>query len=132
MPFSQAHNKFTTEFVKAHRMVCEANILIAEELLLCPENEDVLTTETQSLIVKADERISYTRGYYDQARDVLQEAIVCMGSLPQNVDLGREKEDICFLATLVMGVGEQLAMIDEKSDEVNTNTEPMKKKARNE
>jgi len=126
----------TIEHIKAQRMVCEANVLIAEELLMCPPGEDVLTTETQSLIVKADERISYARGYYDQARDALQEAVVSMGSLPRSVDLGREKEDVCFLATLVMGVGETLAAIDEKTEEaaaaadLDDSTEPMKKKAK--
>lgn len=131
--------QFTTDHLKAHRMVCEANILIAEELLSCPQDEDVLTTETKSLIVKADQRVSYARGYYDQARDALQEAVVFMGSLPRNIDLGREKEDVCFLATLVMGVGESLAVIDEKTDEaaaaaavdMDGSTEPIKKKAKN-
>lgn len=132
---SDQQKKYTIEHLQAYRMVCEANILIAEELLSCPEDEDVLTTETQSLIVKAKERVSYARGYYDQARDALQEAVFFMGSLPRNVDLGREKEDVCFLATLVMGVGESLAAIDEKEDEAATaaaknNTEPVKKKAK--
>ena len=116
-------------------MVCEANVLIAEELISCPEGIDVVTTETKSLIVSAKEKISYARGYYDQARDALQETVVFMGSLPRNVDLGREKEDVCFLATLVMGVGESLAAIDEKSGEtavgdVDSSTEPSKKKAK--
>jgi tetratricopeptide (TPR) repeat protein len=133
--------QFTTDHLKAHRMVCEANILIAEELLSCPQDEDVLTTETKSLIVKSNQRVSYARGYYDQARDALQEAVVFMGSLPRNIDLGREKEDVCFLATLVMGVGESLAVIDEKTDEaaaaaaaadMDGSTEPMKKKAKKE
>ncbi|MGK3736412.1 MAG: hypothetical protein ACI8RD_003974 [Bacillariaceae sp.] len=67
----QNENQHTIEHLQAHRMVCEANILIAEELLSCPPNEDVVTTETQSLIVKANECVSYARGYYDQARDSL-------------------------------------------------------------
>ena len=116
--------------LKAHRTVCEANVLIAEELLACPPQVDVMTTETQSLIVKAEERVSYARGYYDQARDALQEAVVFMGSLPRSIDLGREKEDVCFLATLVMGVGETLAAIDEEAAaaEAAGSTEPVKKK----
>lgn len=116
--------------LKAHRTVCEANILIAEELLACPAEVDVMTTETQSLIVKAEERVSYARGYYDQARDALQEAVVFMGSLPRSIDLGREKEDVCFLATLVMGVGETLAAIDEETAVAAAagSTEPVKKK----
>lgn len=127
----------TTKHLKAHRMVCEANVLIAEELLSCPQDEDVVTTETQSLIVKAEERVSYARGYYDQARDALQEAVVFMGSLPRTVDLGREKEDVCFLATLVMGVGESLAAIDEEREasaraDTNGVAEPVKKKLKKE
>ena len=125
-------NQFTAKHLKAHRTVCEANILIAEELLTCPPDINVVTTETQSLIVKSEERVSYARGYYDQARDALQEAVVFMGSMPTGIDLGREKEDVCFLATLVMGVGETLAAIDEKAEESavvkSTEEEPMKKK----
>ena len=120
----------TIEHLRAHRMVCDASILIAEALFLCPPGNDVVTTETQSLIVKADERVSYARGYYDQARDALQEAVVLMGSLSRNVDLGREKEDVCFLATLVMGVGETLAAIDEQATAAAASTEPSKKKAK--
>jgi hypothetical protein len=75
---SADQNQHTIEHLQAHRMVCEANILIAEELLSCPPNEDVVTTETQSLIVKANECVSYVRGYYDQARDSLVSAFsVC-------------------------------------------------------
>ena len=120
----------TPKHLKAHRTVCEANVLIAEELLACPEDQDVVTTETQSLIVKARERVEYARGYYDQARDALQEAVVFMGSMPRDTDLTREKEDVCFLATLVMGVGEALAAIDEKAEEAAAaaSTEPVKKK----
>jgi len=127
-------NEFTTQLLKAHRTVCEANVLIAEELLACPEDCDVVTTETKSLIVKATERVEYARGYYDQARDALQEAVVFMGSMPRNIDLTREKEDVCFLATLVMGVGEALAMIDEKAEEakIAASTEPVKKKHKTE
>ncbi len=127
-------NEFTTKHLRAHRTVCEANVLIAEELLACPGDQDVVTTETQSLIVKAAERVEYARGYYDQARDALQEAVVFMGSMPRNVDLTREKEDVCFLATLVMGVGEALAMIDEKAEEAKmaASIEPLKKKHKTE
>jgi len=129
---SSGGKNLTIEHLRAHRMVCDASILIAEELFLCPPENDVVTTETKSLIVKADERVSYARGYYDQARDALQEAIVLMGSLPRNVDLGREKEDVCFLATLVMGVGETLAVIDEQATAVAAadSTEPLKKKSK--
>ncbi|KAG7363665.1 hypothetical protein IV203_027026 [Nitzschia inconspicua] len=113
----------------AHRKVVEATILVAEELLACPPDQDVVTTETSSLIVKKEERIAYAKGYYDKARDALQEAVFLMGKLAAaNVDLGREKEDVCFLATLVMGVGESLAAIDEAHD--TQPSEPVQKKAK--
>ncbi|KAL3909053.1 MAG: hypothetical protein SGILL_008242 [Bacillariaceae sp.] len=121
---------FTIQHLMAHRKVVEATVLIAEELLACPPEEDVVTTETQSLVVKKEERIEYARGYYDKARDALQEAVFFMGQLAaKNIELGREKEDVCFLATMVMGVGESLAVIDE--EEAADASEPVKKKAKN-
>ena len=72
----------TLEHFKAHRKVCEATILIAEELLACPEGKDVITSETESLIVVDSERIEYARGYYDQARESLQETLFFMANLP--------------------------------------------------
>lgn len=76
---SEGIDQRTLEHLQAHRRVCEANILIAEELLSCPQNLDVITTETQSLIVKTNERVSYARGYYDQARDALVSAfLICL------------------------------------------------------
>jgi tetratricopeptide (TPR) repeat protein len=128
-----AAEEYTIKHLLAHRRVVEATVLIAEELLACPPNDDVVTTETQSLIVKRDERVEYARGYYDKARDALQEAVFFMGQLAaRNIDLGREKEDICFLATMVMGVGESLAAIDEEqaNSEAAASSEPVKKKAK--
>lgn len=119
--------KEDTTLLKAHRRVCEATVLIAEEILACPEGEDIRTSETGSLIVKADERIEYARGYYDKARDALQETVFFLGKLAsKNLDLGTEKEDVCFLATMVMGVGEALAQIDETQGDQSA--EPTKKK----
>jgi tetratricopeptide (TPR) repeat protein len=130
----QLQSQPTLEHLGAHRKVSEAAILIAEELLACPADEDVVTTETNSLIVKADDRVSYARGYYDKARDALQEAVFCMGTLAaRSVDLGREKEDICFLATMVMAVGETLAAIMEEQEQQQNaakTAEPVKKKAK--
>jgi tetratricopeptide (TPR) repeat protein len=119
----------TLEHLQAHRQVCEATVLIAEELLACPADVDVVTTETKGLIVKAAERVEYARGYYDKARDALQETVYLMGNLAaQNVDLGGEKEDVCFIATMVMGVGTTLAALDE--DDEGDVGEPVKKKAK--
>jgi tetratricopeptide (TPR) repeat protein len=122
-------NVESLEHLQTQRRVCEATVLIAEELLACPEDEDVVATETQSLIVKAEERIEYARGYYDKARDSLQDTVFLMGKLAsKSTDLGTEKEDVCFLATLIMGVGEALAAFDEQ--EAEKASEPAKKRAK--
>jgi tetratricopeptide (TPR) repeat protein len=115
----------------AHRKVVEATILIAEELLAHPSgnNEHVVTTETKTLIVKADERVEYATGYYDKARDALQETVYYMATLAsKNIDMGSEKADVCYVATMVMGVGTELAAIDEQAQ--IQNKEPAKKKAK--
>ena len=110
---------YTIEHLQAKRQIVEATVLIAEELLSCDPNEDVITSETSSLIVKASERVEYARGYYDKARDALQETVLLMGQLAAagRVDVTTEKENVCFIATLVMGVGTTLAEVDEEKAE---------------
>jgi hypothetical protein len=93
----------------------EANILVAEALLECPEDKDVVMTETDAVLVTAAERVDYARGYYDKARDELQETVYLMARIAEsNQNLGTEKEDVCFLATLLMGVGTTLAEYDKR------------------
>ena len=61
-----------------------------------------------------------------------------MGKLAAHkVDLGTEKEDVCFLATMIMGVGETLAALDEEQQQqeeskkkATSSIEPAKKKAK--
>ena len=111
---------WTVEHLQARRQVVEATVLIAEELLSCDPEQDVVTTETSSLIVKAEERVEYARGYYDKARDALQETVFLMGQLAakqKGEGMTAEKENVCFIATLVMGVGTTLAAIDEEKEE---------------
>ena len=104
-------------------------MLIAEELLACPPDQDVIMTESQDVLVKAPERVDYARGYYDKARDELQETVLLMGALAaKGIDLGQEKENVCFAATLVMGVGTSLAEIDEKAAADADLKEPANKK----
>ena len=120
------------------RKVAEANILVAEELLACPEGQDVVTTETQSLLVEASELISYATGYYEKARDQLQETVYLMGKVAGKVKSGgvnkeefdTEKENVCFTSTLLMAVGEKLAEHDEQQKQAVESTEPAKKKAK--
>jgi tetratricopeptide (TPR) repeat protein len=120
----------TLDHLKAHRRVCEATVLIAEELLFCPAGEDIVTSETQSLIVKASERVDYITGYYDRARDSLQDTLFFMANLAAlGTDVEIEKEEICHLSTMIMGVGVGLAENQEEEAE-DSATEPAKKKAK--
>eukprot|EP00977_Amphora_coffeiformis_P004213 scaffold877_cov154-Amphora_coffeaeformis.AAC.5 len=116
-------------YLKCRRLIVEANILIAEEFLACPEGEDVVTTETKDVLVKAAERVDYAKGYYDKARDELQETVLLMGEMAaKGIDVTEEKEDICFVSTMVMGVGMKLADLDEAA-QANAK-EPAKKKSK--
>lgn len=117
----------TADHLKCRRLVVEANILIAEEFLACPDGQDVVTSETEDILVKAAERVDYARGYYDKARDELQETVLLMGQMAaKGIDVTEEKEDICFVSTMVMGVGETLAELDEQAEA----EEPQKKKSK--
>jgi tetratricopeptide (TPR) repeat protein len=105
------------------RKVVESNVLVAEELLAHLEEEgvgrDVVTSETKAVLVPAGEQADYARGYYESSREQLQEAVMLVGplkaKLPHNDTLEEERENVCFAATLVMGVGEALAALDEKA-----------------
>lgn len=107
---------FTVHHLQCRRRLVESIVLVAEELLACPDDKDVVTSESHDVLVKAGERVEYARGYYDKAREELQETVLLMGQLAaKRVDLGDEKENVCFLATMLMGVGERLAEIDEEA-----------------
>ena len=111
-------NDLSLAHLKASRQVVEANVLIADSLLCCVEDQDVVTTETKTVLVKAIEREFYAQGYYDKARDCLQETVFLMGKIAaKGINLESEKEDICFISTLLMGVGEKLAELEERRHE---------------
>ncbi|KAL3944409.1 MAG: hypothetical protein SGBAC_001533 [Bacillariaceae sp.] len=127
---SFAKDTMSMEYLKAHRRVCEATILVAEELLFCPAGEDVVTNETKSLIVKAAERVDYITGYYDRARDSLQDTLFFMAKLAASgADIAAEKDEICHLSTMIMGVG--MGLSEAQEGEANDSAaEPAKKKAK--
>lgn len=115
------------ELLHVRRLLVETFVLIAQELLDCPPGQDVVTSESQDTLVKTAERIEYARGYYDKARDELQETVLLMGQLAAKGVDHKEKEDICFVATLVMGVGETLAAIDEEEEGQKPKAKKLKK-----
>lgn len=150
---SQEHSPQTQalllEKLTMRRKMTETLILIAEEFLASPEGEDMVTTETKNLLCRASERIEYARGYYDKARDELQETVLLMGQLAmrttnnaaktkntvndkmENRTLEQQKEDVCFASMLVMNVGEKLAEHDElQQAEQDSPNELANKKAR--
>jgi tetratricopeptide (TPR) repeat protein len=123
------------DWLVSRRRIVEGNVLIAEELLAHGEadggaDRDVVTTETKTVLVTAKERVEYARGYYESSREQLQEAVLLLGQLkaklPHHGPLEEEKENVCFAATLVMGVGEALAALDE--GEQPTAPEPVAKR----
>lgn len=110
-------DELTLDHLKKRRLVVEANVLVAEALLACPDGEDVVTSETGDVLVGAGERVEYARGYYNKARDELQETVFLMGRIAASgQDLGTEKEDVCFISTLLMGIGTTLAEYDEQKE----------------
>jgi transcription termination factor NusB len=122
----------TVDHLKCRRLLVEANILLAQEFLAGPPDQDVITTETQIVLVTAAGKIDYARGYYDKARDELQETVLLMGEMAaQGLDVAAEKEDICFVSTMVMGVGMKLAELDELAAAA-TLEQPVKKKSKKE
>mmetsp|Transcript_22974 Transcript_22974/g.32371 ORF Transcript_22974/g.32371 Transcript_22974/m.32371 type:complete len:402 (-) Transcript_22974:441-1646(-) len=106
--------------LKKRRELVEALVLLAECLLDFPNGKDVIATEIGKVLVKANERIEYARGYYDKARDELQEAVYLMGILAGSQDIASEKENICFIATMLMGVGTTLAESDESNNHLES------------
>lgn len=124
----QAESPQSVDTLKARRLIVELNVLIAQELLACDPQQDVVTTESETTLVKAGQVVEYARGYYDKARDELQETVLLMGKLAaKNADVKEEKENICFAATMVMGVGTTLAQMDEEGGG-NSSSSPTAKK----
>ena len=59
--------------VKAHRLVVEVYVLMVEEILKCSSEEDIVTSESNILLIKKGERKQMAQGYYEKARGELQE-----------------------------------------------------------
>jgi tetratricopeptide (TPR) repeat protein len=140
------------QLLKYRRQVVEVTILLVEELLACGNDHDIQTTESKAIIVSKGNVIDYARGYYDRARDELQETVLLLGQVVAIIPIAvsptttttttttaiqktvqEEKENICFVATMVMGAGTALAEIDDQEDPNILNdlaVEPKKKKSK--
>ena len=128
------------DFLRARRLLCEANVLVAEALLHCPIGEDVVLSETGDVLVQAEEIMVYAQGYYDQARDELQETVYIMGRMAprtaagvaeeESKEFATEKENVCFCAQMLGGVGNMLAERDDEEEKSGDSEGPGAKKAR--
>ena len=152
------------QLLKYRRQVVEVTVLVVEELLACGNDHDVVATTSEQTVVLVSQGnvVDYARGYYDRARTELQETVLLLGQivamiptykksnhsssttnittttkmLEQNIQ--EEKENICYVATMIMGVGTTLAEMDDllpttspqKSSENQTNMEPKPKKSK--
>ena len=128
------------DFLRARRLLCEANVLVAEALLNCPIGEDAILSESGDVLVKAEELMDYAQGYYDQARDELQETVYIMGRMAprtaagvteeESKEFATEKENVCFCAQMLGGVGNMLAERDEEEEKSGGSEEPDAKRAK--
>ena len=78
--FTSSNDEASLDFLQCRRRLVETNVLIAEELLACPPEQDVVTTESKDVLVSAAERVDYARRYHDKAQDELQETVLLMGA----------------------------------------------------
>lgn len=110
----------TVASLRHQRLLAETYVLIAEELMNCKPEQDVVHSETCNVIVRGEEITSLTQSYYDQARNQLQDIVYFMATLVgqgPSPSLDSEKQDICHLATLLIEVGMSLA---QQSEEIST------------
>lgn len=131
------NESLTLEDLQCQRLLVEMYALIAEALLLCPKDEDVVChhsdedendgspalkakgmnrenttakTKKGTVLVKAKDRVQYAQSYYDMARVGLEEVLCRYGKMAASkVDVGNEKEDIGYLVMSVVGVGNSLS-----------------------
>ena len=131
------NESLTVNELQCQRLLVETYALIAEALLLCPNDEDVVCHHSDededdgasaleaksatvgnssaqitkgTVLVKAKDRVEYAQSYYDMARVGLEEVICRYGKMAaSNIDLGNEKEDIGYLVMSVVGVGNSLS-----------------------
>jgi len=123
----------SVEVLNYKRLLCESEILVAESLLRCPKDSDVEVLDEngeKTVIVTAAERIDYARGYYEKAREDLQNTLVYMAKSVKSCDpkqFKKLKEDICFLSTMVMGLGINLSEYDDQTAPDNDTEQKAKK-----
>jgi tetratricopeptide (TPR) repeat protein len=119
------------KLLELRRKTVEANILVVEELLACDPQQDVITSEAKIVLVKAGNVVDYAHGYYNRARDEMQETLLLMAQMAaDHMEFESEKDNIRNTAILLMGAGEKFAAIDHEAIQSQERKEPCKKKPR--
>lgn len=105
----QCSKKTSPPSLRLRKLLLESYVYIAEELLLFPFGQDVVQSETYNVMFASSERIPQARFYYDRSREVLEDIVFLMAELEQENNLpSSEKEDICYLATMLIHLGMSL------------------------
>ena len=68
----------TKNIITAQRHAVEINILSAEALLACPTDRDIVPSVTNEVLIKSTDIVDLANGYYQNARDGLQEMGKCL------------------------------------------------------
>lgn len=133
--FEHFEEKNDPAYLRAQRLLIEAYVQVAEELLMCPEGEDVVRNDNdKSVLMESSERLPQARFYYEKSREGLQELVFSMAKMEQEKQLPKsEKEDICYLATMLMHVGMSLTHAEDNVRDFHNNgnassTNPTKKR----
>jgi hypothetical protein len=75
--------------------------------------------------------VDYAHGYYNRARDEMQETLLLMAQMAaDHMEFESEKDNIRNTAILLMGAGEKFAAIDHEAIQSQDQKEPSKKKSR--
>jgi hypothetical protein len=133
--FEHFVEKSDPAYLRAHRLLIEAYVQVAEELLMCSKGEDVVLSDNDKyVIIESSERIPQARFYYEKSREGLQELVFSMAKMEQEKTLPTsEKADICYLATILMHVGMSLTHAEDTEGDVHndgnvSHTNPTKKR----
>lgn len=120
--FETFEEKSDPAYLRAHRLLIEGYVQVAEELLVCPDGQDIVLSDDNTLIMECSERVPQARFYYDKSREGLQELVFSMAKMEQEKKLPiSEKEDICYLATMLMHVGMSLTHAEDTVSDLLNN-----------
>lgn len=111
----EATSTVTRNLLMMQRHAVEINVLAAEALLSCPSEKDIVPSTTNDILLKGGQIIDFVNEYYQKARAGLQEIVFLMGKSDPTDVTKADKEDVCFLSTMLMNVGVMLTANDDEA-----------------